>query len=74
MRLLLLLLLAAHACAAEAYIGPGAGIGFLGSVWAILVGIVLAVVAILSWPLRRLWRRLRGKRVETSARREPNEE
>ena len=47
---------------AAAYIGPGAGLSVLGSLWAVLVGIVLALFAILSWPLRVLWRRLRGKR------------
>ena len=61
MRLLLMVLLAGHAGAAAAYIGPGAGIGFLGSIWAILVGLFLALVAILGWPLRRLWRRLRAR-------------
>ena len=45
-----------------AAIGPGAGLSFLGSLWAVLVGIVLALVAILSWPIRLLWRRLRGSR------------
>ena len=47
---------------ALAYIGPGAGLSVLGSLWAVLVGVVVAVFAILSWPLRLLWRRLRGKR------------
>jgi len=47
---------------AVAYIGPGAGLSVLGSLWAVLVGVVVALFAILSWPLRVLWRRLRGKR------------
>ena len=47
---------------AAAYIGPGAGLSVLGSLWAVLVGIVVALFAILSWPLRVLWRRMRGKR------------
>lgn len=58
------LLLAAFA--ADAYIGPGAGIGFLGSLWAWLVGLLVVVSAILIWPLRWLWRRMRGKPVRTS--------
>jgi hypothetical protein len=61
MRLALLLLLLTFSTTAAAYIGPGAGVGFLGSLWALLVGVVLAVAAILIWPLRKLWRRLRGK-------------
>ena len=56
---LLQLLACADACA---YIGPGAGLSVLGSLWAVLVGIVVALFALLSWPLRVLWRRLRGKR------------
>jgi hypothetical protein len=47
---------------AAAYIGPGAGLSVLGSLWAVLVGIVVALFAILSWPLRVLWRRMRRPR------------
>ena len=56
---LLLLLASTHA---QAYIGPGAGLSVLGSLWTVLVGIVLALVAMLSWPIRVAWRRLRGKK------------
>lgn len=64
MRLVLacfLLLLSAWSLDAAAYIGPGAGISFLGSLWTVLVGIVLTLVAIVAWPLRMVWRRMRGK-------------
>ena len=71
MRFVLFLMLAGFAVAADAYIGPGAGISFLGSLWAVLVGIVLALVAILSWPVRVLWRRLRAKRAATTEQRPP---
>ena len=46
---------------ALAYIGPGAGVSFLGSILSTLVVIVLAIGAILFWPLRYLWRRMRAK-------------
>jgi hypothetical protein len=46
---------------AWAYIGPGAGVSFLGSLWAILVGIVLALAAILFWPIRWMLRRMRRR-------------
>lgn len=61
-RILVFVLLAA-ACVpvAHAYIGPGAGVGFLGSLWAWLVGVVVVLAAILVWPLRWLLRRLRAK-------------
>ena len=55
---------------ADAYIGPGAGLSVLGSLWAVLVGVVLALFAILTWPLRLLWRRLRGKRAAAARERE----
>lgn len=52
---------------AEAYIGPGAGIGLLGSLWAWLVGLVVVVSAIAFWPVRWAWRRLRrGRRPGTA--------
>lgn len=61
MRIVLLLILLLASADAPAYIGPGAGISFLGSLWAVIVGIVLALVAVLAWPVRILWRKLRGK-------------
>lgn len=60
----LLLVASTHA---QAYIGPGAGLSVLGSLWTVLVGIVLALLAILSWPIRVLWRRLRGKKTSAVA-------
>ncbi|NEZ04125.1 hypothetical protein G4Y73_08165 [Wenzhouxiangella sp. XN201] len=45
-----------------AYIGPGSGISLLGGLWGVLVAIVLAVGAVLIWPVRYMFRRLRRKR------------
>ena len=61
MRILIVLFLLLPSAEAWAYIGPGAGISFLGSLWTVIVGIVLALVAILAWPVRILWRHWRGK-------------
>lgn len=46
-----------------AYIGPGAGITFLGSFFILLAALGLLVVSLLTWPLRflYLWIRRRGK-------------
>ena len=44
---------------AFAYIGPGAGISVLGALWGVVVAAVLAVAAVLLWPLRMLFRRRR---------------
>lgn len=54
-----------------AYIGPGAGFAIGGSFLFALVGILLAVVAVLAWPVRVLLRNLRsrGKRGKGAARR-----
>lgn len=44
-----------------AYIGPGAGISFVGALGTWLLGILIALFAILFWPIRLLIRRMRGK-------------
>jgi membrane protein implicated in regulation of membrane protease activity len=66
MRVFALCLMLLVSASAEAYIGPGAGLSVLGSLWAVIVGIVLALFAILSWPIRILWRRLRRKRLASA--------
>ena len=59
-----LLLLAAPALA---YIGPGSGIGLLGSLWVWLVGFFVVLLTILVWPLRWMLRRMRASRRDTPA-------
>lgn len=59
MRTLLALAFLLISSPALAYIGPGAGVSFLGSIWALLVGVVLAIGAVLFWPIRYLFRRMR---------------
>jgi hypothetical protein len=48
---------------AFAYIGPGAGITVLGALWGVVVAVVLALAAVILWPLRVLFRRRRRKPV-----------
>lgn len=60
-RLLIVLVALATALPAQAYIGPGAGIGLLGSLWAWLVGLVVVLAAIAIWPIRWALRRLRRR-------------
>ena len=38
-----------------AYIGPGAGIAFLGSFLILLVALALALLSLLTWPFRLVW-------------------
>lgn len=44
---------------ALAYVGPGAGISVLGSLLGILATIVIAIGAIVMWPLRKALKRRR---------------
>lgn len=52
---------------ALAYVGPGVGITMLGSLWALIIAILLALVGILAWPIRRLLRRIRKRNKTTES-------
>jgi predicted AlkP superfamily phosphohydrolase/phosphomutase len=70
-RLLLLIALLALLAApapAFAYIGPGAGIALGGSFLAVLAAFLSAILLLLTWPLRLLWRALFGRRPPGRAR------
>jgi predicted AlkP superfamily phosphohydrolase/phosphomutase len=53
--LLILLLLPSPALA---YIGPGAGFALAGSFFAVLLALLSALLLLLTWPIRLLWRAL----------------
>ncbi len=53
---------------ALAYIGPGAGVAVIGSLVVILMATVSAAVALLTWPLRHLFRMIRCRRVFSRSR------
>jgi predicted AlkP superfamily phosphohydrolase/phosphomutase len=55
-----LVLLVSSAQPADAYIGPGAGFALLSSFLALFTTAIAALAALLFWPFRMLWRRLRG--------------
>ena len=46
----------------EAYIGPGAGFALLSSFFVIFTTILIAVLSLLLWPFRMVWRFIRYKR------------
>lgn len=46
---------------AHAYIGPGLGLGALGVVLGFLLSIVLAILALVWYPAKRLLRRLKPR-------------
>ena len=45
---------------AEAYIGPGLGLGTIGAVFGVLFAVVLALFGLLWFPVKRLIARLKG--------------
>jgi hypothetical protein len=56
--------------AAEAYVGPGAGLSLFAAFWAALVGIGTILMFLVIWPVRRLLRQReaakQGERPETT--------
>lgn len=44
---------------ALAYVGPGAGLGAIGAALGLIAAVVMALGAIIFWPIRRLMRRRR---------------
>jgi hypothetical protein len=55
---------------AQAYIGPGAGIAFVGSLLTGLLVLLLSLCAILVWPVRALLRWLKSRRNGAAERKE----
>ena len=43
--------------AAQAYVGPGAGLSLLGALWGVVAAVAAALLFVLTWPLRRMRRR-----------------
>lgn len=62
----LTLLMAVLPTAALAYVGPGAGLGLLGALWALIAAIGTALVFVLAWPIRNMLRRRRADRAAAS--------
>jgi Flp pilus assembly protein TadB len=46
---------------AQAYVGPGAGVGMIGSLLAVLGAFLLSIVGLILWPLRMLRKRRQAK-------------
>ena len=59
MRIAFFLALLLAAAPAAAYMGPGAGLGMLGSVIAVLGAVLVAVFGIVVLPIRMILRRRR---------------
>jgi membrane protein implicated in regulation of membrane protease activity len=64
--ILLALVLLTPVSTALAYVGPGAGMSVLGSLLSILATIVVAIGAIIIWPLRKFMKRRKARRNSTA--------
>ena len=55
LRLLVLAAITLSFCgAAQAYIGPGLGTGFMGSILGLFLGVLMLIVAIVWYPIKRV--------------------
>src|SRR6267378_4948885 len=45
----------------EAYAGPGAGFAVLSSFWTLFVAFLYSFYALVTWPMRQLWRWFRRR-------------
>ncbi|HWZ81887.1 MAG TPA: alkaline phosphatase family protein [Terriglobales bacterium] len=60
-RLLLVLAMVLFPGLAYAYAGPGAGFAVLSSFWAIFVAFLYSLYALMTWPIRQLYRKIRNR-------------
>jgi predicted AlkP superfamily phosphohydrolase/phosphomutase len=65
--LLAMILVVGWPAPAQAYIGPGAGFALLSSFMVVFTTIVVAIVSLLIWPFKALWRLVRGQRAPRAA-------
>ncbi|SHK73631.1 hypothetical protein SAMN02745216_03994 [Desulfatibacillum alkenivorans DSM 16219] len=49
---------------AYAYVGPGLGLGAIGTILGVLASILLALFAVLWYPIKRLVRKIKRKKEE----------
>lgn len=59
--------LAAFAPAAWAYVGPGAGLGMIASLFAVVIAVLATLVGLVMWPIRR-FRQRRNAGADAAAR------
>jgi hypothetical protein len=61
MKRIVIALFAAVPLLAHAYVGPGAGLGMIASLLAVVGAMLLSIVGLILWPLRMLKKHLRTK-------------
>lgn len=63
-KLLLITLLTLSPAIAQAYVGPGAGLSAIGSAIALIVGLLVAILGFVWYPLKRLIKGKQGATLE----------
>lgn len=61
MKRMVVALFAAVPLLAHAYVGPGAGLGMVASLLAVVGAVLLSIVGLILWPWRLLRKRLQAK-------------
>jgi hypothetical protein len=61
MKRIVIALFAAMPLVADAYVGPGAGLGMLASLFAVIGAMLLSIVGLILWPWRVLRKRWQAK-------------
>lgn len=56
-----LVFITAYPVTAHAYVGPGLGLSFIGALIGVILTLLAAIWAVLSWPIRSFFRRNRKK-------------
>ncbi|HEX5048168.1 MAG TPA: hypothetical protein VFX89_13700 [Gammaproteobacteria bacterium] len=59
-RLAVVIALLSMAASAEAYVGPGMGLGVIGAIFGLLAAVLLALAGMIWYPMKRLVRARRG--------------
>lgn len=54
--------LSLYSAGAYAYVGPGLGLGVLGSLFGAITAFFLAIVGLIWYPFKRLFRKIKSKR------------
>lgn len=62
MFLLGMLVVTAISGPAFAYVGPGAGLSLLGTLWGLAIAVFAALSFLIAWPIRRMLRQRRSPR------------
>jgi MFS-type transporter involved in bile tolerance (Atg22 family) len=46
---------------AAAYVGPGLGLGVIGAIFGVFATVILAIIGLFWYPLKRLYRSIRSR-------------